>query len=144
MYVVADALVYFREHALVQGGWSPTGGASLTTFFVGACVQVFPNVFRAWVKEHQDRAGAVIPVEDICELDDRRAIDPARVVCLNETFVEVLEKAAYSERLQHILAERVLRDASNREIAERLRVTEAAIAQQLYRFRSNQKGGADE
>jgi hypothetical protein len=29
----------FREHALLNGGWSVDGGANLTTYFTGACTQ---------------------------------------------------------------------------------------------------------
>jgi hypothetical protein len=44
--IVAVALPAFREHALVGGGWRADGGASLTTYFLGACLTVFPNEFR--------------------------------------------------------------------------------------------------
>jgi len=43
---VAFALPRFRERALVDGGWRYDGGASLTTYFMGACLYVFPNEFR--------------------------------------------------------------------------------------------------
>lgn len=43
---VAVALTRFRERALVAGGWRYEGGATLSTFFMGACLYVFPNEFR--------------------------------------------------------------------------------------------------
>ncbi|CAL9591414.1 hypothetical protein SUDANB120_05253 [Streptomyces sp. enrichment culture] len=43
---VACALPRFRRRALVEGGWSAAGGASITTYFMGACAYVFPNEFR--------------------------------------------------------------------------------------------------
>jgi DNA-directed RNA polymerase specialized sigma24 family protein len=43
---VALALPRFREHALVDGGWRFDGGASLSTYFMGACLYVFPNELR--------------------------------------------------------------------------------------------------
>lgn len=46
MMTVAVALPKFREKALVEGGWKVSLGASLTTYFMGACVFVFPNEFR--------------------------------------------------------------------------------------------------
>lgn len=43
---VARALARFRTEALVNGGWTPEGGARLTTYFTKACLVGFPNEFR--------------------------------------------------------------------------------------------------
>ncbi|MEU4172968.1 hypothetical protein AB0F46_39625 [Streptomyces sp. NPDC026665] len=43
---IARALPRFRQQALIDGGWSPEGGASITTYFMGACAYDFPNEFR--------------------------------------------------------------------------------------------------
>lgn len=43
---VAKALPSFRERALLGGGWQPARGASVTTYFMGACAYSFPNEFR--------------------------------------------------------------------------------------------------
>ena len=51
--VVAVALPAFREHALVGGGWRADGGASLTTYFLGACLTVFPNEVRKYRSQRQ-------------------------------------------------------------------------------------------
>jgi hypothetical protein len=50
---VAYALPRFREQALICGGWRHDGGASLTTYFVGACLYIFPNQFRHWRMERE-------------------------------------------------------------------------------------------
>ncbi|MEV6758219.1 sigma factor-like helix-turn-helix DNA-binding protein [Streptomyces sp. NPDC051214] len=44
---VAQTLPRFRAEALLGGGWKPTG-ASLTSYFTGACLRVFPNEFRRY------------------------------------------------------------------------------------------------
>jgi hypothetical protein len=44
---VALALPGFRERALVGRGWRFDGGAAVSTYFMGACMYVFPNQFRA-------------------------------------------------------------------------------------------------
>ncbi len=44
---VAKALPRFKEHALAGGGLRFEGGASLPTYFTGACLYIFPNEFRA-------------------------------------------------------------------------------------------------
>ncbi|WP_329600173.1 hypothetical protein OIE43_44340 [Streptomyces pseudovenezuelae] len=46
MMTVARALPPFRQRALVEGRWTYEGGASITTYFMGACLYVFPNEFR--------------------------------------------------------------------------------------------------
>ncbi|MFD9004830.1 hypothetical protein ACFV0T_28385 [Streptomyces sp. NPDC059582] len=55
--VVALALPRFTQRALVEGGWTYEGGASITTYFMGACLYDFPNEFRrcrtAEEREHQ-------------------------------------------------------------------------------------------
>ncbi|MFE4999262.1 RNA polymerase sigma factor [Streptomyces mirabilis] len=43
---IARALPRFRQHAFIDGGWSVEGGASLTTYFMGACAYCFPNEWR--------------------------------------------------------------------------------------------------
>lgn len=43
---VAVTLPQFRERSLVRGGWHVEGGATLTTYFMGATLYVFPNEFR--------------------------------------------------------------------------------------------------
>jgi len=55
---VALALPRFRRQALVEGGWTFEGGASITTYFMGACAYDFPNEFRKWKASNsrQDRA----------------------------------------------------------------------------------------
>jgi hypothetical protein len=51
--VVAVALRRFRQRALAGGGWQAEGGASLTTYFMGACLAVFPNEFRRYRAQRQ-------------------------------------------------------------------------------------------
>lgn len=43
---VARTLPSFRQRALVEGRWSHERGASITTYFMGACLYAFPNEFR--------------------------------------------------------------------------------------------------
>ncbi|MEU4584463.1 hypothetical protein AB0F92_20570 [Kitasatospora aureofaciens] len=55
---IARALPRFRQQAFVEGGWRFDGGASITTYFMGACAYDFPNEFRRWKtsEERQSRA----------------------------------------------------------------------------------------
>ena len=58
----ARALRYFVEDVLKAGRWNYRRGATLRTFFVGACLLQFPNVYEVWVNE-QKRWDAVDLVE---------------------------------------------------------------------------------
>ena len=132
MEVVAHALRHFRNVALEQARWNAEGGAALTTFFPGAVLQVFPNVFRAWVKEHLANRGLVHPSDTL--LDARIQGDPADLVCTIETFREAL-KAATSEQVRQTIAALVVWDTPYAEIAAEQGTTEDAVKQQMYRWR---------
>ncbi|MHA6631895.1 RNA polymerase sigma factor [Pseudonocardia sichuanensis] len=51
--VVTAAIIAFRDRALIGRGWDWRAGASLKTYFIGACVYQFPNAFRRWRTEDQ-------------------------------------------------------------------------------------------
>lgn len=143
MEVLARALVFFREHALIAGKWTPTGGANITTFFAGACIAVFPNVCRAWLKEYD--------MDQDCErldlgqldglLDPRTGVGPEDRACQVDLFETAL-KAAGTDRLRRAPASVVLTDARYDEIAESEGATVEAIKQDIYRFRRSGKGRA--
>src|SRR5262249_8550976 len=107
----------FVRDALIEGSWSPEGGASLTTYFVGACLAVFPNAFRRWHTEHQywqriDRCGLGQPSEDPSRnrLDQRFDQDPAETLVSTQIFLRELK--AMPDRVQYAVAAVVLRGAS--------------------------------
>ena len=52
----------FRRVALIGGRWRPDGGASLLTYYVGACIQVYPGIHRRWYRQYRRRL-AVDPRE---------------------------------------------------------------------------------
>jgi hypothetical protein len=49
----ARGLRYFIDNALRAGRWDPRRGATLRTFFVGACLLQFSNVFELWATEQR-------------------------------------------------------------------------------------------
>ncbi|WP_339017337.1 hypothetical protein R3O64_04055 [Corynebacterium hesseae] len=51
--IVVESVLVFREDALVGGKWSPTGGASLKTFFVGRCLMEACKVLKRRAKGAQ-------------------------------------------------------------------------------------------
>lgn len=51
---IAAGLALFRSQALVEQRWQPHLGASLTTYFIGACLRAFPPVYTAWSRVRRD------------------------------------------------------------------------------------------
>lgn len=47
--LVTKALTTFKQKALRAGGWTYTGGASLSTYFIGSCTYEFPNAYTQWI-----------------------------------------------------------------------------------------------
>lgn len=50
---VAKALTIFRDRILVPGVWDPRRGATIKTYFVGACLLQFGNFFAECTKERR-------------------------------------------------------------------------------------------
>jgi len=53
----ARALKYFLGEVLVPGKWDHSRGATLKTFFVGACLLQFPNEYDRWAGEQRRWGG---------------------------------------------------------------------------------------
>ncbi|OEJ36532.1 sigma-70 family RNA polymerase sigma factor [Streptomyces agglomeratus] len=108
----------FRQRALVEGGWTVEGGASITTYFVGACLYYFPNEFRRHrtSEENQRRAlhssqygNEIMPSTEAEVLGRERLretienIDPRKV---RERAVVALTLEGYTqEEISHLLGE---------------------------------------
>lgn len=60
---VAAALKYFHDRALVGRAWDSTRGASLNTYFVGACLIQYANVYRYWRRHEGYPETALEPFE---------------------------------------------------------------------------------
>jgi DNA-directed RNA polymerase specialized sigma24 family protein len=139
---VAVALPRFRRRALIGGDWSSTGGASLATYFLGACLQTFPNELRRWQTERRRWARAESATADAATtaLPYEGAIaDPVH---------EVLDKACIHElllgadpRTRAIIA--LTADGYNQEeIVEMLGETSVrSVEGVLYRWRQKRRRG---
>lgn len=139
--VVGYGMAFFRERVLLPGKWRPEGGASLNTYFAGALVAVFPNVFRRWLREYEVGQGyAFLDFEQLNHLlGPRIAEGPEEQVVVDDMLRTALEKAK-SEVLRRALAYRALADASYAEIAEAERMSENAVKQMVYRYRQLGEG----
>lgn len=136
----ARALRFFEEHALRGRGWSYEGGASLRTYYVGACLFAFPNVLQRWSGErrrsiapHQDLELPVAP-QQWSAVSAGIDLDPALAVTSAMTVHDAL--AAMPASTREVAEQVVLGGASFAEVAATLGVTERAVEGGLYQYRS--------
>jgi hypothetical protein len=133
---VAEALKFFRERVLLTGRWSYEGGATLTTFFTGACLLTFPNVFRRWQAARQRWSKALAAGTLNCPegrtLADLPGADPAEVVAGRAAVLSELASMPAGTRDAAAL---VIDGMSFAEAGNSLRTTERAIEGRLYRYR---------
>lgn len=142
--IVAHALVFFGDYSLRREKWSPLGGAGLRTFFIGACVAVFANVFRVWHKEFRNGlrsqpCGVGGERDDVSlEILDRPSgRDPADLVVSEQWVSAHLAKVA-KENLRHALDAIVRRDATYAEIGRELGMPATAVKMMVVRYRKEQ------
>jgi Sigma-70, region 4 len=132
---LATTLPKFRDRALQRGGWTLDGGASLTTYFMGATLYSFPNEFHRFRRERttqlrQDHAA-------ITYEDGTHSADPARAVVQDQVVQDALlrlpPRTAAIVQL-HLLGH------SHQEIAESLSdPSERAIEGVLHRWRTSER-----
>ena len=75
---VALAVNSFKQQALIEGRWTPDGGATLKTYFIGGCVFAFPNLYRKWLT---DRAALQQLISIERDIEDRSDLprDPSEM-----------------------------------------------------------------
>jgi hypothetical protein len=135
----ARALRYFVDEVLKSSRWNYRRGATLRTYFVGACLLQFPNVYEVWVNE-QKRWGAVDLVEPGTEEaagQDRGDVawaDPtARYVIHRQHVREMLEGIADPQTRK--AAQMVMLGYEQAEAGAELGLTAAAVGARFYRLR---------
>lgn len=134
---VALALPRFRKHALVGGGWRLEGGASLPTYFMGACLYVFPNEFRkrrVYQRKYiRAQRGEAVMLEPVANPTN----NPAVIAIGNIRVRDDLQRA--DPREQAIVA-LTIDGYSQEEIVELLNeVSVRAVEGVLYRWRTKEK-----
>jgi hypothetical protein len=90
---VAVALRHFRDDVLAKGKWHPSGGAALSTFFIGQCLLRYPNVHRRRMVERRRERDARRALQQdgrVPEVIDIRERTPEqRLMSLESTRIEV-------------------------------------------------------
>ena len=125
-----------------MGRWSPEGGASLATFFVGQCITRFPNLYRVWLRDRRPTAWAPLSEldEDSARVAYARQLDPADAAIAAVELQRVGEELDDRTRQAIVLQEFGYQVV---EIAELLDESPKAIEMALYhhRRRIRDKGG---
>jgi DNA-directed RNA polymerase specialized sigma24 family protein len=134
-HTVAVTLPKFKERAIRQGGWTFEGGASLTTYFVGAAAYEFPNEFRRW------RRNCSPPDEEEpgeCVIDLRADHPDPAILVLGRIHVE--ETLALLRPREAAIVRLNLVGYSHEEIAEMVSdSTIRAVEGVLYRWRKAER-----
>jgi hypothetical protein len=134
---VALALPRFRNDALIGRRWTVEGGASLPTYFMGACLYVFPNEFgklrvqrRKWsLQDHRDIITS--------DLDGHRISDPGVLAVGNLRVTADLERL--DPHRKAIITMKLL-GYSYEEIVEILEETSVrAVEGVVHRWRTGEK-----
>ena len=143
--VVARALKSYAEKVL-QGGWS-SDRASLKTAFITYCLFEFPDVYRRWYRE-ETQWFEVVPLEEQYDGTDGAppqhfvvglSEDPAQIIGRRLEVIDALQRAVRNEKTRVCLISRETLDFTNRQIAEWLNVSEAAIEMVFYRHKQRHK-----
>ncbi|CAL9336428.1 ECF-type sigma factor [Streptomyces atacamensis] len=149
--VVTDTVIkgsaLFREHGLIRGKWTPHGGASLTTYFVGAGILTFPAVYTRWYRTHRmgqaeldrrpDNGDGLLHAQR--DIPDQRATDPVHAAALYDDI----------RRLRPLLPDEQLREAlvwmalgyTQTEAAQQVGLTPKALERRLARARTKVSAG---
>lgn len=124
---IAEALNYFRNEVLTKNVWDPTRGASLSTFFVGACKRHFSNVYARWCTANRLTPS---PGYSVLPIADDIAPHPVQRMGLHEALSELAPD-------EIALATRLANGDTQAEIAVGLSVTTKAIERRTDRMRSH-------
>lgn len=126
----------FMARQVLEGGWIPQGGASLRTYFTNKALFGFADQYRRY---HREEASSAVPF-DLGERDDDyqegvlvRRVDDTESTVINRDLLRRL-LADESEHVAQIVR-LTSQGYTQKEIAERQGMTEAAVNSALRRFR---------
>ncbi|WP_371476355.1 RNA polymerase sigma factor [Kitasatospora sp. NBC_00315] len=132
--VIAVDAWWFGEEALGLNAWDPAKGASLRTYFMGACLSSgFPNVLRSWRRKRlKSEAASARHLERIHDSADQSGLE---AVILRAVVREVLAEATLVQK--SICGLIYTQDLTHKEIGKVLgNRSAAAVGAQLNRLRT--------
>ncbi|MEJ3742792.1 ECF-type sigma factor [Actinomycetes bacterium KLBMP 9797] len=129
---VTYGLRLFIKTTFKEAQWRPDGGASLKTFFIGACLLTFSNALKAW---RPDRTLQEVPTEHVEVPLNGHAVDPCDTVITRLSAVESLNDIQDEINRKIVLAKS--QGLTHKEIADKIGggLTERAVEMRLSRIR---------
>jgi RNA polymerase sigma factor (sigma-70 family) len=128
----AAGLASFQKRAILEKGWRPDGGSSLSTYFIGACVYQFPNVYRGWLRSQRSLTIADAGVPNLVHYDYRPEISAEDTVIPQLDFERILSELPPKQGRVLLLN---AYGYSHAEIGEQLGITSKAVEGLLRRAR---------
>ena len=142
---VARALAFFREKVLRAGAWDHNRGATIKTYFVGACLFQFPNVYQLWQTERQRWNRHPIVSADDPDGPDMLYQVPSdddveyRVIARHQ-LQQVMTELADKYPDLHQVVEMWLEGLTDAQAANRLGITPRTLEGKWRRFRRRYRG----
>jgi hypothetical protein len=141
---VARALEYFRNKVLLAGMWDHTRGATIRTYFVGACLFQFPNVFqrlraerRRWdslITDALDDPDTFAKIGSLHGSDD-----PAHIAMTRHEIEQVMAELADKDPVLHRIAILRLLGYTDAHAAALSGLTPRAVEGHWYRYRRERR-----
>jgi len=136
---VARALVFFRTKVLMLGKWDPARGATIKTYFIGACLSQFPNVFQHWDRERlRWRNKHMVILDDpddpagLAEMSSTE--DPAQAVLMSQQLDQIMAELADRDPTLYRVARLRLEGYSDVDAAKQVGLSARAVEGRWYRF----------
>ena len=133
----ARALHYFINNVLRAGKWDHRRGASLRTYFVGACLLQFPNAFEVWITEQRRWAqvndGETI-LDDAVGGSDPQWADPTGDVAVRTCAVMDCLASIPDPQTRKAALLVLAHGASHAEAGAAVGLSAAAVEGRLYRL----------
>jgi hypothetical protein len=134
----------FMRQQVLDGGWDPSKGTTLKTFFVTACLYGFAREYRIYYREERGGHHLEYCVDDVTPLADYHQKcgpgppeDPESTAVDRDTLRNLLPPDTDFNLLTILV--RVSQHYAQKEIADELGVSEEAVSSKIRRF--HHRGG---
>ncbi|RSS67315.1 hypothetical protein EF918_28955 [Streptomyces sp. WAC06614] len=139
---VINGLLVFRRYGLVEGRWSPEGGANLTTYYMGAVIRAFTPVYRTWYEDRRTgQAELCRPAHDedgdgdpMAAIPDQRAADPCRSAAVHDEIRRLLPRLTDPQVREGLGWYAV--GCTQAQAAQRVGLTRKALERRTHRLRA--------
>ncbi|NYH42065.1 hypothetical protein HNR22_001792 [Micromonospora jinlongensis] len=141
--IISRAVKDFRERAIGQGRWKPwVRGASLRTYFIGACAYEFPRAYKTWSKQHMGQLERLAVTEEI-DFDQVGARLTASIADLAVLRVDLQRMINTAQPMTKLILGMIAAGKTQIQIAAELNLTVKAVEGRLSSFRKRVQSAPD-